>query len=118
MKELAGWSKKKVEKKKLKIGVPITCSAPLIAAHPLGIYADNGLDVDVVKTAGWAVARDKMLSGEYDASPYWRQCRCDDHGHRSTAKDIVTPAMQNTNGQAIVLASRTKMFAIPKMERL
>ena len=116
VKELAGWSAKKVEKKKLKIGfVPITCSAPLIAAHPLGIYADNGLDVDVVKTAGWAVARDKMLSGEYDASHLLAPMPLAmTMGTGSTAKDIVTPAMQNTNGQAIVLANKYKDVRDPK----
>ena len=114
--ELANWSPKKVEKKKLNIGfVPITCSAPLIAAHPLGIYEKNGLDVDVVKTAGWAVARDKMLSGEYDASHLLAPMPLAmSMGAGSTAKDIVTPAMQNTNGQAIVLANKYKDVRDPK----
>ena len=59
----------KPEKTKLKIGfVPITCATPIIMSHPMGFYAKYGLDVDVIKTAGWAVARDKSLSGEYDAS--------------------------------------------------
>jgi nitrate/nitrite transport system substrate-binding protein len=48
--------------------VPITCATPIIMAQPLGFYEKYGLDVDVIKTAGWAVARDKSLAGEYDAS--------------------------------------------------
>ena len=60
---------KALEKKALKVGfVPITCATPIIMAHPLGFYRKYGLEVEVVKTAGWAVARDKSLSGEYDAS--------------------------------------------------
>ena len=59
----------KPEKTKLKVGfVPITCATPIIMAHPMGFYSKYGLDVEVIKTAGWAVARDKSLSGEYDAS--------------------------------------------------
>jgi nitrate/nitrite transport system substrate-binding protein len=58
-----------VEKKSLKVGfVPITCATPIIMAKPMGFYEKHGLDVDVIKTAGWAVARDKSLNGEYDAS--------------------------------------------------
>jgi len=38
----------------LKIGfIPITCATPLIMAHPLGFYSKQGLNVEVVKTAGW-----------------------------------------------------------------
>src|SRR4029077_5452388 len=58
-----------VEKKALKIGfIPITCATPIIMASPMGFYAKHGLDVEVVKTAGWAVIRDKTINKEYDAS--------------------------------------------------
>ena len=57
------------EKKDLKVGfIPITCATPIIMAAPLGFYAKHGLNVDVVKTAGWAVIRDKTLNKEYDAA--------------------------------------------------
>ncbi len=57
------------EKKALKIGfIPITCATPIIMAHPMGFYSKQGLDVEVVKTAGWAVIRDKALAREYDAA--------------------------------------------------
>jgi nitrate/nitrite transport system substrate-binding protein len=59
----------KPEKSKLSVGfVPITCATPIIMAKPLGFYEKYGLDVDVIKTAGWAVARDKSLNNEYDAA--------------------------------------------------
>ena len=49
-----------LEKKDLKVGfIPITCATPIIMAHPMGFYAKHGLNVEVVKTAGWAVIRDK-----------------------------------------------------------
>ena len=57
------------EKKDLKVGfIPITCASPLIMADPLGFYKKEGLNVSMVKTAGWALIRDKVLNKEYDAS--------------------------------------------------
>src|SRR5712692_7886676 len=42
------------EKKDLKIGfIPITCATPLIMAGPLKFYEKEGLDVSLIKTAGW-----------------------------------------------------------------
>ena len=46
------------EKTDLNIGfVPITCATPIIMAQPLGFYERYGLNAQVIKTAGWAVAR-------------------------------------------------------------
>ena len=59
------------EKKDLKVGfIPITCATPIIMGAPLGFYAKHGLNVEVVKTAGWAVVRDKTINKEYDACTY------------------------------------------------
>lgn len=58
-----------LEKTDLNVGfVPITCATPIIMAAPMGFYEKYGLNVSVIKTAGWAVSRDKSLSGEYDAA--------------------------------------------------
>src|SRR5246500_1974121 len=58
-----------LEKKDLKVGfIPITCATPIIMAHPMGFYSRHGLNVEVIKTAGWAVIRDKTLNKEYDAA--------------------------------------------------
>jgi len=49
-----------LEKKDLKVGfIPITCATPIIMAAPMGFYAKNGLNVEIIKTAGWAVIRDR-----------------------------------------------------------
>jgi nitrate/nitrite transport system substrate-binding protein len=37
-------------------------------AQPMGLYAKHRLNVDVVKTAGWAGIRDKTINREYDAA--------------------------------------------------
>ena len=94
-----------LEKKKLNIGfVPITCATPIIMAHPMGFYKKYGLDVDVIKTAGWAVARDKSLNNEYDASHMLTPMPLAmTMGAGSTAKPFIMPAVENINGQAIVL---------------
>jgi nitrate/nitrite transport system substrate-binding protein len=106
----------KPEKSKLKIGfVPITCATPIIMSHPMGFYAKYGLDVDVIKTAGWAVARDKSLSGEYDASHMLTPMPLAiSMGAGSTAVPFRMPLVENINGQAIVLHVKHKDKRDPK----
>jgi len=95
----------KPEKTKLNVGfVPITCATPIIMAKPLGFYEKYGLDVDVIKTAGWAVARDKSLNGEYDAAHMLTPMPLAiTLGAGSVAEPYLMPAVENINGQAIVL---------------
>jgi len=106
----------KPEKTKLKVGfIPITCATPIIMAHPMGFYSKHGLDVDVVKTAGWAVIRDKTLNKEYDAahmlSPMPLAISL---GAGSSPVPYTMPAVENINGQAITLAVRHKDKRDPK----
>lgn len=105
-----------VEKKALKIGfIPITCATPLIMAHPLGFYRKQGLDVSVVKTAGWALIRDKMLNKEYDATHFLSPMPLAiSMGLGSTAKPMNVATIQNTNGQAITLHIKHKDRRDPK----
>jgi nitrate/nitrite transport system substrate-binding protein len=106
----------KLEKTKLKVGfIPITCATPIIMAHPMGLYAKQGLDVDVVKTAGWAVIRDKTLNKEYDAahmlSPMPLAITL---GAGANAVPYTMPAVENINGQAITLSMKHKDRRDPK----
>lgn len=105
-----------LEKTKLSVGfVPITCATPIIMAHPMGFYAKYGLDVEVIKTAGWAVARDKSLNGEYDASHMLTPMPLAmTMGAGSTATPYLMPAVENINGQAIVLHNKHKDKRDPK----
>jgi|TARA_R100000005_G_scaffold77176_2_gene44377 nitrate/nitrite transport system substrate-binding protein len=95
----------KPEKTKLNVGfVPITCATPIIMAQPMGFYEKHGLNVDVIKTAGWAVARDKSLNKEYDAAHMLTPMPLAiTMGAGSTAVPFLMPAVENINGQAIVL---------------
>jgi nitrate/nitrite transport system substrate-binding protein len=106
----------KLEKTKLKVGfIPITCATPIIMAHPMGFYSKYGLDVEVVKTAGWAVVRDKALNKEYDAahmlSPMPLAITI---GAGSNPIPYTMPAVENINGQAIALAVKHKDRRDPK----
>ncbi len=105
-----------LEKKNLKIGfIPITCATPLIMAHPLGFYSKQGLDVEVVKTAGWALIRDKMINKEYDATHFLSPMPIAiSLGLGSTAVPMNVATIQNTNGQAITLAVKHKDKRDPK----
>jgi nitrate/nitrite transport system substrate-binding protein len=105
-----------IEKKDLKVGfIPITCGTPIIMAQPMGFYAKHGLNVDVIKTAGWAVIRDKTLNKEYDAahmlSPMPLAITL---GVGSQPIPYTAPAIENINGQAITLAIKHKDKRDPK----
>ena len=104
------------EKKDLKVGfIPITCATPIIMAHPMGFYSKQGLNVEVVKTAGWAVVRDKTINKEYDAahmlSPMPLAISL---GLGSQAIPFAVPAIENINGQGITLAVKHKDKRDPK----
>src|SRR5262252_3039544 len=105
-----------IEKKDLKVGfIPITCGTPIIMAQPMGFYAKHGLNVEVIKTAGWAVIRDKTLNKEYDAahmlSPMPLAITL---GAGSTPIPYTAPAIENINGQAITLSIKHKNRNDPK----
>ncbi len=105
-----------IEKKDLKVGfIPITCATPIIMAHPMGFYTKHGLNVEVIKTAGWAVIRDKTLNKEYDAahmlSPMPLAISL---GVGSNPVPYTVPAIENINGQAITLAMKHKDKRDPK----
>ncbi|MFM7010427.1 MAG: CmpA/NrtA family ABC transporter substrate-binding protein [Betaproteobacteria bacterium] len=106
----------KLEKPNLKVGfIPITCATPIIMADPMGFYKKQGLSVEVVKTAGWAVIRDKTLNKEYDAahmlSPMPLAISL---GAGAAPTAYTVPAIENINGQAITLATKHKDKRNPK----
>ena len=99
-----------LEKKDLKIGfIPITCATPLIMAAPLGFYEKQGLNVSVVKTAGWALIRDKVINKEYDASHMLAPMPLAiSLGAGSNPLPMNVATIQNINGQAITLGMKHK----------
>ena len=105
-----------IEKKELKVGfIAITCATPLIMADPLGFYRQQGLNVQLTKTAGWALIRDKMLNKEYDASHFLSPMPIAiSMGLGSVAQPMRVATIQNVNGQAITLAMKHKGNRDPK----
>jgi len=102
--------KGQIEKPNLKVGfIPITCATPIIMSQPMGYYGRAGLNVDVVKTAGWAVIRDKTLNKEYDAAHMLSPMPIAiSLGVGSRPIPYTMPAVENINGQAITLAVKHK----------
>jgi nitrate/nitrite transport system substrate-binding protein len=105
-----------IEKKDLKVGfIPITCATPIIMAKPMCFYEKHGLNVDVIKTAGWAVIRDKTINKEYDAAHMLSPMPIAiSLGVGSNAIPYTAPAIENINGQAITLAIKHKDKRDPK----
>jgi nitrate/nitrite transport system substrate-binding protein len=104
------------EKKDLKIGfIAITCASPLIMADPLGFYREQGLNVQLMKTAGWALIRDKMLNKEHDASHFLSPMPIAiSMGLGSAQQPMRVATIQNVNGQAITLHVKHKDKRDPK----
>ncbi len=105
------------EKKDLKIGfIAITCATPIIMAHPMGFYERNGLNVEVIRTAGWAVIRDKAINKEYDAAHMLSPMPLAMTMGVGVAQPVpwAVAAIENTNGQAITLAMKHKDRRDPK----
>ncbi|MFG1378697.1 CmpA/NrtA family ABC transporter substrate-binding protein [Xanthobacter autotrophicus] len=100
----------KPEKTDLKVGfIPITCATPIIMAHPMGFYTKHGLNVEVVKTAGWAVIRDKTINKEYDAAHMLAPMPLAiSQGLGSNPIPFVTAAIENINGQSFTLGIKHK----------
>jgi nitrate/nitrite transport system substrate-binding protein len=113
---LAADANGKPEKTDLKVGfVPITCATPIIMADPMGFYAREGLRVAVVKTAGWALVRDKVLAREYDASHMLSPMPLAiTLGLGSQPDPTYVAAIENINGQAITLHKKHKDKRDPK----
>ena len=105
-----------IEKKDLKVGfIPITCATPIIRAKPMGFYEKQGLNVEVIKTAGWAVIRDKTLNKEYDAAHMLSPMPIAiTMGIGSNPLPYTAPAIENINGQAITLSVKHKDKRDPK----
>jgi len=104
------------EKKDLKIGfIAITCASPLIMAEPLGFYRKEGLNVQLMKTAGWALIRDKMINEEHDASHFLSPMPLAmSMGLGSNPIAMNVASIQNTNGQAITLHLKHKNSRDPR----
>jgi nitrate/nitrite transport system substrate-binding protein len=84
-------------------------------AGPMGFYTKYGLEVELVKTAGWALMRDKAIAKEYDAEHMLTPMPLAiTLGAGSPPVPFVMAAIENLNGQAITLHIDHKNKRDPK----
>jgi ABC-type nitrate/sulfonate/bicarbonate transport system substrate-binding protein len=90
----------------LRLGfVPLSDCAPLVMAHELGLFARQGLKVELKRELGWATIRDKIIYGELDAAhavaglPFAATL-----GLGSIACECVTGLVLSLHGNAITLS--------------
>jgi nitrate/nitrite transport system substrate-binding protein len=109
----------RLEKSKLNVGfVPITCTTPLLLAHAMGQYQSEGLDVNLVRTPGWALVRDKLSNAEFDASHIVLALPLTmTMGVGASATNTFVSSIQNVNGNAITLHVKHKERRDPKSWR-
>lgn len=106
----------KPEKADLNIGfVPITCTVPLLLAEAMGEYRKEGLKVNLSRTPGWAIVRDKLLSSEFDVSHLVLALPMTmTMGVGGPATNTYVSTVQNVNGNAITLSVKHKDRRDPK----
>jgi nitrate/nitrite transport system substrate-binding protein len=104
------------EKADLTVGfVPITCTVPLLLAQAMGEYKKEGLTVNLVRTPGWALVRDKMMSAEFDASHLVLALPLTmTMGVGTPPTATVVSSIQNINGNAIILHVKHKENRDPR----
>jgi nitrate/nitrite transport system substrate-binding protein len=106
----------KPEKSKLTLGfVPITCTVPMLLAQARGEYGKEGLNVNLVRTPGWPLVRDHLISGNYDASHLVLAMPLTmSMGVGSNRVKTYTSIVQNINGDALAMHVKHKDKRDPK----
>ena len=88
----------------LRLGfIPLTDCAPLAAAHALGFFEEEGLNVELVREASWATIRDKVAVGALDGAhmlaPMALMATASGEGA------ILAPLALNRNGSAVTVSA-------------
>lgn len=87
--------------------VPIACATPLIVADALELFSQSGLDVRLKKFAGWADLWTAYATQQIDVAHMLSPMPIAiDAGITDAQRGTTIAFTQNTNGQALTLASR------------
>lgn len=87
--------------------VPLLDCAPLVVAKEMGLFARHGVDVSLVRQPGWASVRDKLVSGELEASQAVSALAfATTYGLGCAPGACVTALMLNTHGNGITLSKK------------
>ena len=100
-----------VEQPDVRIGfVAVQSSAPLIVAYEKGFFKKHGLNVTLSKENGWAAARDKLATGENQAShlKYAQPIASTLGLFGSTALPMIAPWTLCRNGSVFMYAASLK----------
>lgn len=88
----------------LRLGfIPLTDSAPLIAAQAQGFFEDEGLAVELVREASWATIRDKVAVGALDGAHMLAPMALA-AAAENTENPVLAPLALNRNGSAITMS--------------
>lgn len=98
----------KPEQTNLTLGfIPLTDSAPLVAAKEMGFFNQWGLNVTLQKQNSWATLRDKLHVGILDAAQMLAPMPLASTLGIGCAKThIITPLVLSLNGNAITLSQQ------------
>jgi nitrate/nitrite transport system substrate-binding protein len=95
----------------IKLGIiALTDCSPIVIAHEKGLFKKYGINSTVSKEASWAVIRDKLVTGENQAThmligmPIASTMGLGG----SAVKEMVFPWILNRNGQGITLSNKFK----------
>ena len=96
------------EKQNLKLGyMQLSDSAPLVLAKEAGLYADMGLDVQLIREVSWANLRDRLVMGDLDAAQILAPLpMMTSYGAGGLRANIITGLVLSLNGNAITLSGR------------
>ena len=96
----------KPEETDLTLGfIPLTDSAPLVAAKEMGFFDKWGLNVTLQKQNSWATLRDKLNAGVLDAAQMLAPMPlASSLGVGCPKVPVITPLVLSLNGNAITLS--------------
>ena len=108
------------EKAALKVGfIPLTDCASVVVAATQGFAAKYGLSITPSKEASWAGVRDKLNTGELDASHVlYGMMYSSQLGVAGPQKNMAVLMGLNQNGQAITLSRQLKEAGVTNGEQL
>lgn len=96
------------EKTSVRLGfMQLTDSVPLIAAKELGFFAEQGLEVELVREISWANIRDRLVLGDLDAAQLLSPLpMMTAYGVGGIRANILTGLVLSLNGNAITVSSK------------
>ncbi len=95
------------EKTRLTLGyMRLTDSAPLVVANELNLFAEFGLEVDLIREVSWANLRDRLVMNDLDAAQLLSPLpMMTTYGAGGLRANILTGLVLSLNGNAITLSN-------------